>query len=242
MKIGKIIAAMLIVAAVVCFLTSCTDSDEDIELPQGDTHNTVQQNIVGEITYVGESYISLKTYISDEEINDYSLLDKTTLSETETVERVDISEDTNYQLCADGVLSAATREELYSGAFVASTYEDDIHTVIIYEESKGIDAEIGTVLSDNLDGSITITVCTLTEENAGYRITDLSDVQLSAYADTIESKDIVIPDNSVVMKAESGELVAGSEEDISVGDSLVITKGTDDIINTVIIYKAAENE
>lgn len=103
----------------------------------GSTESTeAQETVMGEVTYVGSSYISVTAYTGGEDATDFTTLDVSGLTASEATESIDTAEDTEYLKVECGMLNAATRDDVVTGAFIVSTYDEDgTHQIILVESS-----------------------------------------------------------------------------------------------------------
>lgn len=70
---------------------------------------------MGEVTYVGSSYISVTAYTGGEDVTDFTTLDVSGLTASEDTESIDTTEDTEYLKVESGMLNAATRDDVTTG-------------------------------------------------------------------------------------------------------------------------------
>lgn len=96
---------------------------------------------MGEVTYVGSSYISVTAYTGGEDITDFTTLDVSGLTASEETESIDTAEDTEYLKVEEGMLNSATRDDVTTGTFIVSTYDEDgTHQIILIESGEAADA------------------------------------------------------------------------------------------------------
>ena len=87
---------------------------------------------MGEVTYVGSSYISVTAYTGGEDVTDFTTLDVSGLTASEETESIDTAEDTEYLKVEEGMLNSATRDDVTTGTFIVSTYDEDgTHQIIL---------------------------------------------------------------------------------------------------------------
>ena len=99
---------------------------------------------MGEVTYVGSSYISVTAYTGGEDVTDFTTLDVSGLTASEDTESIDTTEDTEYLKVESGMLNAATRDDVTTGSFIVSTYDEDgTHQIILVEsgDATGTDTD-----------------------------------------------------------------------------------------------------
>ena len=154
MKHTKKYIALCLAMALGCLavLTACS-SDKSTSQTQstgtpssqaasGSTQSTeAQKTVMGEVTYVGSSYISVTAYTGGEDVTDFTTLDISTLTATENTESIDTAEDTEYLKVETGMLNAAARDDVTTGAFIVSTLDEDgAHQIILIESGDAAGA------------------------------------------------------------------------------------------------------
>lgn len=93
-------------------------------------------DLIGEITYVGDSYIRINLYEPDTEIADYTALGAAVLTDTGTSETVTLDTDAVFEYVSSGILYSTTADGLTVGDMVAvTTTEDGIQEIIVLEYS-----------------------------------------------------------------------------------------------------------
>lgn len=93
-------------------------------------------DLIGEITYVGDSYIRINLYEPDTEIADYTDLGAAVLTDTGTSETVTLDTDAVFEYVSSGILYSTTADGLTVGDMVAvTTTEDGIQEIIVLEYS-----------------------------------------------------------------------------------------------------------
>lgn len=157
MKHTKKYIALCLAMALGCLavLTACS-SDKSTSQTQstgtsssqalsGSTESTeAQETVMGEVTYVGSSYISVTAYTGGEDVTDFTTLDVSGLTASEDTESIDTTEDTEYLKVESGMLNAATRDDVTTGSFIVSTYDEDgTHQIILVEsgDAAGTDTD-----------------------------------------------------------------------------------------------------
>ena len=157
MKHTKKYIALCLAMALGCLavLTACS-SDKSTSQTQstgtpssqaasGSTQSTeAQKTVMGEVTYVGSSYISVTAYTGGEDVTDFTTLDVSGLTASEDTESIDTTEDTEYLKVESGMLNAATRDDVTTGSFIVSTYDEDgTHQIILVEsgDAAGTDTD-----------------------------------------------------------------------------------------------------
>lgn len=157
MKHTKKYIALCLTMALGCLavLTACS-SDKSTSQTQstgtsssqassGSSESTeAQETVMGEVTYVGSSYISVTAYTGGEDVTDFTTLDVSGLTASEDTESIDTTEDTEYLKVESGMLNAATRDDVTTGSFIVSTYDEDgTHQIILVEsgDATGTDTD-----------------------------------------------------------------------------------------------------
>lgn len=157
MKHTKKYIALCLAMALGCLavLTACS-SDKSTSQTQstgtsssqassGSSESTeAQETAMGEVTYVGSSYISVTAYTGGEDVTDFTTLDISGLTASEDTESIDTTEDTEYLKVESGMLNAATCDDVTTGAFIVSTYDEDgTHQIILVEsgDAAGTDTD-----------------------------------------------------------------------------------------------------
>ena len=101
-------------------------------------------DLIGEITYAGDSYIRINLYEADTEITDYTDLGSAVLTDTGSSETVTLDTDAVFEYVSSGILYSTTADGLTVGDMVAvTTTEDDIQEIIVLEYSpiENLDTE-----------------------------------------------------------------------------------------------------
>lgn len=122
--------------------SSADDTQEAAESVTESAEAEAEGDVIGEVSYVGSTYISVTVYTSEAEVEDYTLLDVSTLAATEETASVNTDDDTTYCRVEDGALADAVREDVTKGSVVAfTTSEDGAQQVIILAEAEEAEAE-----------------------------------------------------------------------------------------------------
>lgn len=122
---------------------------------------------------------------------------------------------------------------------------DDTGDDAAEEEESGQDGAAGELVAQVTgvaeDGTLTLAVYELTQEAAGYVITDHAAVELGNYQDSGVSQTYLPQETDTVQAASDGLLTSAAAEDIAVGDMVVIY--ADAAGNQIIvIYTAGEGQ
>lgn len=157
MKHTKKYIALCLAMALGCLavLTACSSDKSTSQTQSTDTSSSqassgssesteAQETVMGEVTYVGSSYISVTAYTGGEDVTDFTTLDISGLTASEDTESIDTTEDTEYLKVESGMLNAATRDDVTTGSFIVSTYDEDgTHQIILVEsgDAAGTDTD-----------------------------------------------------------------------------------------------------
>lgn len=197
MKHTKKYIALCLAMALGCLavLTACS-SDKSTSQTQstgtsssqaasGSTEGTeAQETVMGEVTYVGSSYISVTAYTGGEDVTDFTTLDVSGLTASEDTESIDTTEDTEYLKVEAGMLNSAPRDDVVTGTFIVSTYDEDgTHQIILIEsgDAAGADTDAASGSSETTSAS-TAEEGADGEESSASEETELSDESSSAEA------------------------------------------------------------
>lgn len=150
----------------------------------GSTEETAQETVMGEVTYVGSSYISVTAYTGGEDVTDFTTLDVSGLTASEETESIDTAEDTEYLKVEEGMLNPATRDDVTTGTFIVSTYDEDgTHQIILIESGEAADASEETASgSSEAASASTVEEGTDEEEPAASDDAQLSEESSAAQA------------------------------------------------------------
>ena len=152
-------------------------------------------DVIGEVTYVGTSYLSVTTYESESEVTDYATLDTDTLTETGSTQYVYPDDASTYYMVSEAALTNATADDLVAGCLIAVTTDDDGNQQIIIlktaDETSEDDEDETTGTEDDAD---VIAEVTAVNDNGTLELTiyDVVDdtLDISDYAtDTTEATD-----------------------------------------------------
>lgn len=125
--------------------TSANTNDELDESVQA-------EDVLGEVTYVGTSYLSLTTYESASEITDYAAVDVSSLTEVGGMEYVYPDANAEYYKVSSAMLVSASYEELAAGCMIAvTTGSDGTQQIIILEEAAAEDLTDDAAIEETED-------------------------------------------------------------------------------------------
>ena len=140
-----------------CGTDSSTDADDDYsysydeeesidESDESDDVVTIEtEDVIGKVTYISDSYITVDTYTTETEVEDYATFDTSTLSVEGLTEYVYLEDGTEVYYVSYETLYSTTQDELEVGTMIAVTEDEEgIQQVIILEY-----AEEDTTTEDN---------------------------------------------------------------------------------------------
>ena len=234
--------------------TNSNDDDDDTTLEDisddsdDDTLTDVSEDVIGEVTYVGTSYLSLSTYESESEITDYATVDTDMLTEVGGTEYVYPDDTAEYYKVSDGALVSATSDEVVAGCLIAVTTDTEGTQQIII--LKAADAEnddtadevtdiIAEVIAVNEDGTLELSIYEILDDTI--EITDYASVDLTNYYDSYITETYTITEDAVIAVAADGVLTETTSEEIVAGDILVIYTDEFDATN-IAVYHTEEDE
>ena len=121
--------------------TSQSTGTSASQAASGSTEETAaQETVMGEVTYVGSNYISVTVYTGGEEATDFTTLDVSGLTASEDTESIDTTDATEYFKAEAGTLNAATRDDVSTGTFIVSTWDEGgNHQIILIEVDTAAD-------------------------------------------------------------------------------------------------------
>ena len=246
-------------------LNASTNTDDELD-------DTVQaEDVLGEVTYVGTSYLSLSTYESVSEITDYATLDVSTLTEVGGMEYVYPNDTAEYYKIDSATLIATSYEDLAAGCMIAvTTGSDGTQQIIILREAADEELTDDTVTDEtgdngemlavdtyivaevtavNEDGSLTLLNYVSIEDALEYTIEDYFAADLTQFAPDETYSDYVIPDDAVIYLVETAEDPELTEDGIAdevTADYIIVGDMlviyTDDTGVTNIVVYPAETE
>jgi len=120
-----------------------TTTTEDANSAQTDSATdesgeTNAEDVIGEISDISSTYMSLDVYEPAAEVSDYASLDVSTLTATDGTARVALDADAEYYYISDFSMVSLAAENLSAGDLVAvTTTEDGVQQVILLEKGSG---------------------------------------------------------------------------------------------------------
>ena len=264
-KVKSLLALLMVLVLCVGIFAGCgtttnsnDNDDDDSDVTQGDLTDDdaltdEAADVIGEVTYVGTSYLSVSTYESESEITDYAALDTDTLTEAGNTQYVYPDDTATYHLVSEGALVDATADEVVAGCLIAVTTDDNgVQQIIILktadqtaeddeDETTGTEedaAVIAEVTAVNDDGTLELTIYDVVDDTL--EITDYADVDLNNYAASETTETYTIVDDAVISVVEEGVLTETTSDEIVTGDMLVIYLDDEGVTN-IAVYHTEED-
>lgn len=280
MKTKKGYLALLMVLAIcVGMFTGCSgsnstydDDDEDLgTLSNADTNTddaVEAEDVIGEVTYVGTSYLSLSTYESTSEITDYTTLDTSTLTEVGGMEYVYPDDSAEYYTVSSATLVSAAYEDITAGCIIAVTTDTyGIQQIIILQatedeevpddtateeteddgEMLAVDTYIvAEVTAVNEDGSLTLLNYVSIEDAMEYTIEDYFAADLTQFASDGTYSDYVVPVDAVIYLIENSDDPEMTEDGIAdeitadyiIAGDMLVIYTDDYGVTNIVVYPA----
>lgn len=215
--------------------------------------------ILGEISYIGNSYLSLTTYESDTEITDYTEVDVSALTLVGGLEYVYPNSNTQYYMVSSATLVSAAFEDLTADCMIAASYASDGTQQIIIlknaadedskEETASIESDteelmlpvetyvVAQVSAVNSDGTLTLLNYVSIEDSIEYTIDDFFAADLTQFASDETYFDYQIPEDALIYLVEDETADEITADYIITGDILVIHTDDDGVTN-IVVYPA----
>ncbi len=271
------LALLMVLVLCIGMFTGCSDTNstyDDSEEDNGtvnnadttdDTDDIIEtEDVIGEVTYVGTSYLSLSTYKSADEITNYASLDVSTLTEAGGMEYVYPDDSAEYYMVSSATLVSASYENITAGCLIAVTADaSGVQQIIILktaneeekqEEPSTVDTEddgkmpavetyiVAEVSAVNEDGSLSLLNYVSIEDDPEYTIDDYAAVDFTQFGPDGTAENYAIDDGCVVYLVENGELTEFTADHISAGDMLVIYSDEYGVSNIVVYPAEAKSE
>lgn len=241
--------------------TSANTNDELDESVQA-------EDVLGEVTYVGTSYLSLTTYESASEITDYAAVDVSSLTEVGSMEYVYPDTNAEYYKVSSAMLVSASYEDLAAGCMIAvTTGSDGTQQIIILEEAADEDLTddaateeteddgemlpvdtyvVAEVTAVNEDGSLTLLNYVSIEDALEYTIEDYFAADLTQFDSDGTYSDYTIPEDAIIYLVETSEDPELTEDGIAdeiTADYIIVSDMlviyTDDFgVTNIVVYPA----
>ena len=233
---------------------SDTTQNNQSDTSDDDTLTDEVADVIGEVTYVGTSYLSVTTYESESEVTDYATLDTDTLTETGSTQYVYPDDAATYHKVSEGAIVDATADEVVAGCLIAVTTDDDGNQQIIIlktadetaedneDETTGTEEDadiIAEVTAVNDDGTLELTIFDVVDDTL--EITDYADVDLVNYTASETTETYTIADETVIAVVEEGVLTETTSDEIVTGDMLVIYIDDEGVTNIAVYHTKEES-
>ena len=226
------------------------------------------EDVLGEVTYVGTSYLSLTTYESASEITDYAAVDVSSLTEVGGMEYVYPDANAEYYKVSSAMLVSASYEDLAAGCMIAvTTGSDGTQQIIILEEVADEDLTddaateeteddgemlpvdtyvVAEVTAVNEDGSLTLLNYVAIEDALEYTIEDYFAADLTQFDSDGTYSDYTIPEDAIIYLVETSEDPELTEDGIAdeiTADYIIVSDMlviyTDDFgVTNIVVYPA----
>ena len=243
-------------------LNTSTNSDDEVD------EIVETEDVLGKVTYVGTSYLSLTTYESASEITDYAAVDVSSLTEVGGMEYVYPDEAAEYYKVDSATLVAASYEDITAGCIIAAvTDETGIQQIIILKEAADEDLTddtnpdepeddsemlpvdtyvVAEVTAVNEDGSLTLLNYVSIEDALEYTIEDYFAADLTQFDSDGTYSDYTIPEDAIIYLVETSEDPELTEDGIAdeiTADDIIVSDMlviyTDDFgVTNIVVYPA----
>ena len=230
--------------------SSDTTQNTQSDTSDDDTLTDEVADVIGEVTYVSTSYLSVTTYESESQVTDYATLDTATLTENGSTQYVYLDDATTYYKVSEATLADATADDVVTGCLIAVTTDDDGFQQIIILEAADDDADettgteedadlIAEVTAVNDDGTLELTIYDVVDDTV--EITDYAAVDLDNYAASETTETYTIADETVIAVVEEGVLTETTSDEIVCGDMLVIFIDDEGVTNIAVYHTEEES-
>ena len=110
--------------------TVSTDEEEDA--------TAASEDVIGEVTAITTSYITLDVYEASGEVEDYATLQTSSLTSADTTDMVTIEDDAEYYYISDETLTSTTSEDIEVGDMIVITADESgTQQIILLEKGDG---------------------------------------------------------------------------------------------------------
>lgn len=206
--------------------------------------NTAAEDIIGEISYIASSYISLTVYETAAGVSDYASLDVSTLTATDSMEDVTLETDAEYYYISDASMVSQPGDELAVGDLIAvTTTEEGLQQIILLrkgaEGSDAANADNDIVAKVTAVDGDTLTLTIYEAVETASAITDYTQVNLENYVATDTEENYAVDSTISVSVIQDGVMTITDSSEIVVGDMLVIYTAEDGT-PSVAVYHAVE--
>ena len=149
--------------------SSASDSSEEEEDSSSGSsaEDAAQEDVIGEVTYVGSSSLALDVYEPDGAIADYTDLSGVTLAATGESQTIALETDATYEVVTGGAAEEITLDDVLEGDMVAVTTDSTGAQQVIVLEVAQDSASTAADDSDTASGEETGAESSALEEAAG---------------------------------------------------------------------------
>ena len=149
--------------------SSASDSSEEEEDSSSGSsaEDAAQDDVIGEVTYVGSSSLALDVYEPDGAIADYTDLSGVTLAATGESQTIALETDATYEVVTGGAAEEITLDDVLEGDMVAVTTDSTGAQQVIVLEVAQDSASTAADDSDTASGEETGAESSALEEAAG---------------------------------------------------------------------------
>lgn len=118
-----------------------SDTSSDSSAESEETYD--EEDHMGEVSYVGSTYVLIESYESESQIDDYASVDTASLSDSGVTESVTVDDEAEYYYVDNGTYISTTADDLNMGDFIAITHGDDgtQQIIIITQGETDTDAQ-----------------------------------------------------------------------------------------------------
>ena len=271
------LALMMVLAICVGMFAGCSgsstydDQDDDNDITSStdaSEKNIEEEDVIGEVTYVGTSYMSLTTYESANEITDYATLDISALTEVGGMEYVYPDDNAEYYMVSNAALVSCAYEDITAGCIIAvTTNASGIQQIIILQAAEDEEVPddtaaeetdddgqmlpvdtytVAEVTAVNEDGTLTLLNYVSIEDAMEYTIEDYFAADLTQFASDDTYSDYAIPEDAVIYLIETSddpELTEDGIADEITADYIIVGDMlviyTDDYgVTNIVVYPA----
>lgn len=125
-------------------------SSDAADSSSADTEAAETEDLIGQVTYVSDSYIRLSVCQPDTEITDYTDLGSAVLTDTGSTETVILDSDAVFEYVSSGILYSTTVDGVTEGDFIAvTTTEDGLQAFIVLDYTAPAEAGNDTESTDS---------------------------------------------------------------------------------------------
>lgn len=220
--------------------TALTGSEGDAE-DTGNTSSVEQGDVIGKVSYAGSDYLTVISYEAETDVDDYCLLDVSTLTAGTTTKYIYVDENTEYFKVEEQTLVSATLDDVTVDAVIVETTSEEDGQQIIILSGKNTDieslddAKVAKVTSVNEDGTWSLAIYELSSVIAEYEIPELTDFVFDNYIDSGVAEEYTLSDADVVQNCSAGLLTMADEATVTEGDMLIFC-GNESGGNTITVY------